>query len=144
MRDWPGLRGPLVHAPDPLVASPVVEDLAALIAPRYRVLSASPRPGTPYQVSAIDLLGVITQFGFEAPIVVGEGLGCITALVVAAWYPYAVGSLLFVNSVWGATGDSIETRALRECPPDVDALRRAVRCQLSEVTSADEVAATLP
>src|SRR5438132_9388241 len=87
LRDWPGYAGPLVHVPDPLVSSVVVECIAASLAPRYRVVSLSPGNSVAYQVHATHLLAVLSQFGFVAPILVGEGLGCLATLIVAAWYP---------------------------------------------------------
>ena len=100
----------------------------------------------PYQVGALDLLGVITQFGFEHPVLVGEGVGCVTALTLAAWYPEHVDRLILVTPKWEAAGDSVsvEAQALRDCPPDARALRRHLRCQVTEAQTANEVVATLP
>ena len=44
---------------------------------RYRVLSLQPRGASPYQVDAADLLAMLDQFGFRAPVLVGERLGCV-------------------------------------------------------------------
>ena len=144
VRDWPGIAGPLVHVPDPLSATGLVEEIASRVAPRYRVISVSPRSGVPYQVSATDLLGVLNQFGFENTVLVGEGLGCLTALVVAAWYPEQVGRLILVQPCWHASDNTPEGWALRDCPPDLDSLRQRVRCQVNEVSGAEQVVATLP
>jgi pimeloyl-ACP methyl ester carboxylesterase len=149
LRDWPGHGGPLVHVPDPLIASPVIERIAASMAPRYRVVSLSTRASVAYQVHATDLLEVLRQFGFTAPVLVGEGLGCLTALIVAAWYPTHVSALILVEPTYAPPpGDTLEARALRDCPPDVVRLRSAVRCPVLETQGATDietfVAATLP
>jgi pimeloyl-ACP methyl ester carboxylesterase len=137
LRDWPGVAGPLVHVPDPVVASEVVEVIAAAMAPRYRVLSVSPRESVPYQVAAADLLGMLDQFGFSAPVLIGEGLGCLAALIVSAWYPTRVGGLVLVDTAWEPPpGDSVAARALRDCPPNLAALHGAVRCPVVEVPPA--------
>ncbi len=133
-----------MHAPDPLAPSPFIEGLAARIAPSYRVMSISPRRDTPYQVSAMDLYGVLRQFGFEDAVLVGEGLGCLAALVLSAWYPERVRRLILFAPKWEASGDSLEARALRECPPDINALREDLRCHVCTAGSAEEIAATLP
>jgi pimeloyl-ACP methyl ester carboxylesterase len=136
VRDWPGLGVPLVHVPDPLSLRPseLVEGLAALLAPTYRVLSVAPRAAAPYQVAAADLEGVLSQFGFLQPVLIGEGLGCLTVVILAAWYPELVGRLILVGPTCAAPEDSledgIEARALRECPPDWPALLESVRCEV--------------
>jgi pimeloyl-ACP methyl ester carboxylesterase len=146
MRDWPGLDGPLLHVPDPLVLepSPLIEHVAALVAPRWRVLSILPRPNTPYQVHLIDIVGVLDQFGFVDATLVAEGTACVTALLLAAWYPHYLGRLVLVQPRGAAEGDSLEARALRDCPPDLSRLRVDLACALYEAASAEEVAATLP
>ncbi len=115
-----------------------------LIAPRYRVMSVGPRGGTPYQVGATDLLGVILQFGLHDPVVLGEGLGCVTTLVFSAWYPEHARRLILAKPTWNVSGDSLEARALRDCPPDLPALSGRIRCPVTEVSTAEQVAATLP
>jgi pimeloyl-ACP methyl ester carboxylesterase len=144
VRDWPGLAGPLVHVPDPLAASTLIDAVAALVAPRWRVLSVTPRPGIPYQVSVVDLDGVLSQFGFANATVVAEGLGYVTSLLLAAWHPQWVGRLLLVEPSCEARGESIEARALRVCPPNWLELRAAVQCPVTEARGAEEVVATLP
>jgi pimeloyl-ACP methyl ester carboxylesterase len=137
--DWPGLGRALVHVPDPLFlhSDAVVGRLSAALAPRYRVLSLSPRGASPYQVDAIDLLGMLRQFGFEAPILVGERLGCLPALLVTAWYPEVVGGLVLVDPNYDPPpGDRVEARALCDCPPDWPTLRTAVRCPVLVTSSA--------
>jgi pimeloyl-ACP methyl ester carboxylesterase len=106
-------------------------------------MSITPR-GVPYQVSALDVDGVLRQFGFESATLVGEGLGCVMALVVAAWYPDHVGRLILLAPKWESLEDSIEARALHECPPDLRALRARVRCQVIEAQTTNELQATLP
>jgi pimeloyl-ACP methyl ester carboxylesterase len=134
LRDWPGFGGPLVHVPDPLSPSDViVEALAAALAPGYRVLSVEPRSSQPYQVQAIDILGTLDQFGFESPILVGERLGCVAALLVAAWHPGRIARLVLIDPTYDApltNGNSIEAQALRDCPPAWSALRSAVQCKV--------------
>jgi pimeloyl-ACP methyl ester carboxylesterase len=136
LRDWPGFGGaPVVHAPDPLLASDeVIQALAGRLAPRCRVLSLEPRQGQPYQVAAADLLGVLDQFGFSEPVLVGEGLGCLSALLVATWHPDRVGRLVLIDpSDTAPVSEGLEARALRDCPPDWPSLREAVRCPLLTV-----------
>jgi pimeloyl-ACP methyl ester carboxylesterase len=137
VRDWPGREGPLVHVPDALTRSSFIEGVAAFT-PGYRVLSVSPRDAA-YQVQAFDVVGVLAQFGFAAPIVVGEGLGCAAALLVAAWYPERVGGLVLLDARYQSSGDSQLERSLRECPPDVEVLRREVQCPVLETDSVDEI-----
>ncbi len=152
MRDWPGHGAPLIHAPDPLVPSRLADRLAAGLAPSHRVLSVAPRAGVPYQVAAADLVGVLKQFGFLKPVLVGERLGCLSVVILAAWYPELVWRAILVEPTWQASdresdgesgretdGESIEARALRECPPDQTALRARVTCEVLEM-SADEAA----
>lgn len=134
LREWPGTAGPLVHVPDPLSPSGMlVETLGAALGPDYRVISVEPRAGQPYQVQAIDVLGMLAQFGFVAPLLIGERLGCAAALLVAAWFPSTVSKLVLVDPIYEAPGihaHSVEARALRDCPPDWPSLRRAVQCPL--------------
>ena len=126
VRDWPGHGAPLIHAPDPLVPSRLADRLAAGLAPSHRVLSVAPRAGVPYQVAAADLVGVLKQFGFLKPVLVGERLGCLSVLILAAWYPERVWRAILVEPTWQASdresdgesgretdGESIEARALR-------------------------------
>jgi pimeloyl-ACP methyl ester carboxylesterase len=138
VRDWPGVGGPLVHVPDLLLPSTLVEGLALALAPTCRVLSVAPRINVAYQVAAMDLADVLRQFGFPRPVLLGEGLGCLHVLIVAAWYPELVWRVVLVDptSVPSA-GDSLETRALRNCPPDMTSLRRAVKCDVLELASDD-------
>jgi len=117
-----------VHIPDPFSPSSVLRAVAARLAPGYRVLSLSPRGGVPYQVSCLDLLATLDQFGFMEPVLVGERLGNVPALVLAAWYARARG-LILVDPIDDAPpGDSIEARAVRDCPPDWARLHDALRC----------------
>lgn len=130
LRDWPGLAGPLIHVPDPLsLEDDVAEALAAALAPRYRVLSVQPRGASPYQVDASDLLAVLDQFGFERPVIVAEALGGVPALLVAAWHPRRVAGLVLIDPTSDPpSADCLMARALRDCPPDVIALRDALQC----------------
>jgi pimeloyl-ACP methyl ester carboxylesterase len=130
-----------VHVPDPLAAGDsAVDGLAAALAPRYRVLSVRSRGDVPYQVDAVDLVGVLGQFGFRTPVLVGERLGCVTALAVAAWYPERVAGLILLEPVFAAgPADRLAGRALRDCPPDVARLRAAVRCPVLERTTPTDV-----
>jgi len=138
------MRGPLVHVPNPLRPSPFVDTLASMVGPEYRVLSIGLRNACAYQVQADHITGVLAQFGFAAPVLVGEGLGSAAALLVAAWSPGGVGALILVDAVYQAEGETLAARALRECPPDVTLLRQAIRCRVLETTaSADEIKAFL-
>ena len=137
VRDWPGLGRAIVHSPDPLSPRSVIDRLAAL-APTHRVLSLAPRAGLAYQVTALDLVGVLNQFGFVRPVLVGEGLGCVSVALVAAWHPECAGGLVLVDATCEPPPhDSLEARALRDCPPDWAALRSRWRCTVLELRADD-------
>jgi len=146
LRDWPGRGGPLVHVPDPLSTDArLVEALAAALAPRYRVLSLELRGASAYQVDAADLLGMLDQFGFVAPVLLAEGLGCVAALLVAAWHAERVGGLVLVNPAYQPPASAgLAERALRDCPPDWARLRNAIQCPVlvvpPEVATVEAVA----
>ena len=127
--------------PDPFAdASLFVESLGAAVAPRLRVLSISPRAGVPYQVAAVDLLGVLQQFGFSAPVVVAERLGCVVVLALAAWYPRSVGALILVDAQKAAPPDDTrEAYALRDSPLDLTAVRQRIQCPVFEASSVEDV-----
>jgi pimeloyl-ACP methyl ester carboxylesterase len=144
VREWPGRRGPVVHVPDPrgLVDDAVIESLAASLAPRYRVLSLRARrhPST-YQVDAADVLALLDTFGFRAPVLVGEGLGCVAALLVGAWYPGRVAGLVLVRPRYAAPpSEGVRSLALLDCPPDLPRLRARITCP---VLVEDSVAAVV-
>jgi pimeloyl-ACP methyl ester carboxylesterase len=146
VRDWPGFDGPIVHVPDPLASWPfeVAEAVARALAPRYRVLGLRPRGDQSYQADAADLLGVLEQFGFAAPVLLGERLGCLTALLVAAWHPARVARLVLLDAtVESPSGDSLAARALRDCPPDWRSLRASVRCPVLELAWDEDTIARL-
>jgi pimeloyl-ACP methyl ester carboxylesterase len=137
VRDWPGLGRAIVHAPDPLSPRSLI-DLLVTLAPTHRVLSVAPRAGIAYQVTALDLQGVLEQFGFESPVLVGEGLGCVSMALVAAWRPERVGGLVLVDATCEPPpGDSLEARALRDCPPDWTLLRARMTCDVLELRADD-------
>jgi pimeloyl-ACP methyl ester carboxylesterase len=130
VRDWAGLGGPLIHVPDPLGTSTLVDALAAALAPRFRVFSITPRVDAPYQVHVLDLEGALGQFGFERIVLVAEGLGSISALLLAAWYPLRVGALSLVDPVLNAPeGETLFARSLRDCPM----VRPPVECPVVEL-----------
>jgi len=81
------------------------------------------------------ILATLNQFGFEKPILVGERLGCAAALVLAAWNPGRIARLVMIDlsDEPRSAQDSLEARALRECPPNWPALRAAVQCPIVEV-----------
>jgi hypothetical protein len=65
---------------------------------------------------------------------IGEGLGCLPVVIVAAWHPERVGRVILVGPTCAAPlRDGIEARALRECPPDWPALLRSVTCDVMEM-----------
>ena len=132
---------PLLHIPDPWSASSsLVETLADSLTPRWRVLSLTPRPATAYQVWANDIVGVLNQFGFQSPVVLGEGVACVPVAVVAAWYPERVGRLVLVSpSVEPTAGDDPATWSLLDSPPNLAALRARVTCDVLEVSASDPV-----
>ena len=101
-------------------------------------MSLAPRRGMPYQVSAMDLLGTLDQFGFTNPVLMAEGLGCVAALLVTAWQARASGLILIDPRYDTSIDDRIEARALRECSPDWSALRAGVKCPVLEVRGGSE------
>ncbi|HEX8968999.1 MAG TPA: alpha/beta hydrolase [Chloroflexota bacterium] len=120
--------------PDPLQPTALIDGLAGALAARYRVISLSPRRETAYQVAGNDVLGMLQQFGFAAPVLAAEGLGCAAALIVAAWYPGRVAGVALIDATYSAPpGDSLEARALRDCPPDWPGLIRQIRCPVLDV-----------
>ena len=124
IQDWPGRGRAIVCFAldgDPAPAQ------AAAFAPRHRVLSLFARDSVPYQTDATHLLALLRTFGFLTPLLVGIGRGAIAPLLVAAWWPDAVGALLLVAPVHDAE-PGLLGRGLRECPPDWDALLALVRC----------------
>jgi pimeloyl-ACP methyl ester carboxylesterase len=131
--------------PDPLSpADSAIESLASALAPRYRVVSLASRGDVPYQVDVVDLVGVLSQFGFVAPVVVGERFGCFTALVVAAWYPDRVAGLVLLDPTYAVPAlESVAARALRDCPPDWSRLRSGLRCPVLERITPEDVEAFL-
>jgi len=136
VRDWPGFSTPFVCVPDPYRAAPLVDHLASVFAPHRRVLSIEPRLGVAYQVAAADLLDALAQFGFTAPVLLGEGLGCLPALLVATWHPDRVGRLILLDPTCTPPADDTpEARALRDCPPDWSALRSRLSCPVFETTA---------
>lgn len=95
-----------------------------------RILSVQPRGDAPLQVYAADILELIAQFGFERIELVGERLGCVIALLVAAWRPTCVARLHLIDACYDADGDSLFARSLRDCPPDWLAIRAAITCPI--------------
>lgn len=140
LRDWPGRGGPVVHVADPMgpLYDSVVGALAATLAPRYRVLSLQPRDLGTYQVDAADLLAMLDTFGFRAPVLVGERLGCVAAVLVAAWHAGRVAALVLVEPRYAAPAtDDARSLALLQCPPDWSALLARVMCPVLVVGSAE-------
>jgi hypothetical protein len=84
------------------------------------------------------------QFGLVDAIVVAEGVACVTAMLLAAWYSHHVGRLVLVQPRCALDGESLQALALRDCPPDWVRLRADLKCPVEEATSAEQVAATLP
>jgi pimeloyl-ACP methyl ester carboxylesterase len=100
-------------------------------------MSFLPRPGCPYQVHVGDLLASMTQFGLSQSVIVAEGLGCVTALILAAWHPERVGALALVDACYDGPPDAgLITRSLRECPPDWSVIRAGIGSPILELSSA--------
>jgi pimeloyl-ACP methyl ester carboxylesterase len=77
---------------------------------------------------------MLDQFGFEAPVLVAQQLGCVAALLVAAWHANRVAGLVLIEPTYEPPrGSSLEARALRDCPPDWTSLRQAVTCPVLEL-----------
>ena len=136
----------VLHAPDPESPDLVnVSALAGAIAPRCRVLSVQPRGDSAYQVHVADLLAVIQQFGFTDVTLIGERLGCCTALLTAAWLPERVGRLVLVDPIYVASSsETLFARSSSECPPRWTVLRESIGCSLLELSwNLDEVLAFL-
>jgi len=82
----------------------------------------------------MDLLGVLDQFGFLSPVVLGERRGCTSVMLVAAWYPERVGRVVLVDPTLASVGDDVRALSLRDCPPDWRALRARMACEVLELT----------
>ena len=93
----------------------------------------TPEGKTAYQVQAMDILGFLDQFGLEKPILVGERLGSVAAVLLAAWHPGRVARLVLIDATYVAQGSSPEARSLKDCPPDWPSIRGAVQCPIVEV-----------
>jgi pimeloyl-ACP methyl ester carboxylesterase len=131
-RDWPGRGRAIVHLPDPFNPTSLVVDLAASLAPRYRVLSLQPRADVPYQIDADDAAGFLAAFGFERPVLLAEGVGCIAALLVATWHASLVAGVVLVDPKAEAPL-GLAGRGLRECPVDLARLRAGSSTPLIEL-----------
>jgi pimeloyl-ACP methyl ester carboxylesterase len=77
------------------------------------------------------------QFGLYGRVIVAEGLGCATALLLAAWHPERVAALALIDRRFELAGSSLAARALRDCPPDWARLRLDISCGVLEL-SADQ------
>jgi pimeloyl-ACP methyl ester carboxylesterase len=67
-------------------------------------------------------------------VLVGQGLGCVAALLVAAWHTERVAGLVLVDPTHDPPFSSeIPARAVKDCPPDWAALHSAVRCPVLDV-----------
>jgi pimeloyl-ACP methyl ester carboxylesterase len=139
LREWPGLRGPLVCLSDPLGSlSGLPSAFGNQLAPEWRVFSLAPRPELPYQAQAAELLRVLDTFGFERSVLLGSGLGGGIALLIAAWYPKRVAGLVLVNNHALTTGrrrkiaalaaDQPAWRAWLDAPPAWKRLESRVVC----------------
>jgi pimeloyl-ACP methyl ester carboxylesterase len=129
--DWPGHGRAIVHFN---LGSSLAPELAADFAPRYRVLSLRARAEAPYQGDAEDLARLLRVFGFERPLLVGDGAGALAPLLVAAWWPVLAGAVLLIAPVReAASGLGPAGRGLRECPLDWEATCALVQCPLRVV-----------
>ena len=70
-----------------------------------------------------DVREFVEQFGFTRVTLVGERLGCVTAVLLAAWHSDLVASVRLVEPRWTAEGESLFARSLRDAPPDWTRLR---------------------
>jgi pimeloyl-ACP methyl ester carboxylesterase len=83
----------------------------------------------------MDILGFLDQFGLDKPVLIGERLGCVAALLLTAWHSGRIARLVLIDATFAAEShrDSPEARALRDCPPDWSSIRAAVKCPIVEV-----------
>jgi pimeloyl-ACP methyl ester carboxylesterase len=125
-RDWPGFGTPIVHF---ALGHDLGPEVAAAFAPRFRVLSLLARADVSYQTDAADLLALLRAFGFASPVLVGQGLGAIAPLLVAAWWPELVGALVLAEPPREFL-PGLEGRGLLECPPDWECLLATVQCPM--------------
>jgi pimeloyl-ACP methyl ester carboxylesterase len=78
----------------------------------------------------MDLHGVLAQFGFEQAVLAAEGLGCVVALLLAAWFPKRVSALALIDPRFDAPQDeTLLARSLRDCP----VVRPAMETRVVEV-----------
>jgi hypothetical protein len=118
VREWPGHRGPL------LITEPGALPDPSRLAPRWRILSLTPRPNIPLHVRAWDVLGVLDQFGFLRPVL----LGGLPALLLGAWFPHRVAGLVLIDPVLSSNEPE-----LVDCQPDLAALRARLACPVLDM-----------
>lgn len=85
------------------------------------------------------MLGALNQFGFTSPVLLGEGLGCVVGLLLAAWFPDRFGGLVLCEPGYASEGGGLVARSLRDCPPDVTALHNAVTCPMLIASGVPEI-----
>jgi pimeloyl-ACP methyl ester carboxylesterase len=123
--DWPGSKGPLVHVPDLLLpSSGLAAELAQQLSPEYRVLSMHPQTGLLYQLHVAELVGLLDQFGFEQPILIGEQSGCVVTTLLAGWYPKRLAGLILLDPIMEAA----DVPGIVDCPPKWDLVWQRIVC----------------
>jgi pimeloyl-ACP methyl ester carboxylesterase len=106
----------------------LIEALAEALTPRYRLMSLWLRQGLPCEVLAVDLLGVLDQFGFDNPVLIGEEVGGVAALLVARWHPGRIRKLALVNPPDEvATVDGLDTCSLRWDDTTIEQIEQFLR-----------------
>jgi pimeloyl-ACP methyl ester carboxylesterase len=120
-RDWPGQQGPLVLVAQPETALRV----AAGLWPRYRLLSLEPRADVGYASLAEDLLAFLSAFGFESPVVVGDGPLGLAVVLAAVWQPSLVAGVALLDAP-----QHVPPRRPGECAAELATLLPLVQCPL--------------
>jgi len=84
---------------------------------------------------------VLDAFGFRAPVLVGEGLGCVAAVLVAAWHSGRIAGLVLVEPIYETPRSEGDVRAyaLIDCPPDWAGLRARLTCPVLVLSAAETI-----
>ena len=134
-RDWGGSGQPLLllhglastcHIWD--LAAPILAEDYSVIALDQRGHGESAKPNEGYHFASVskDVVGVIAQLGWDAPVVVGHSWGGSVALEMAVSAPESVKGMAWVDGGMidaSARYSSVEDAKLEMAPPDFTGVR---------------------